>query len=395
MFIMYVVAFLIVIYLILKATIKIKYHFWSVQPVFHTYDIHHWLFPNRVIEYKLPEINKFVNIIDIKTVDYDSMSETDVDEFCDFIKENYLKYKGTDRRSIVEYFKSSNHKAYVSIYREPKTVSMLSRGNTGNSIIERPIRSVISARVLHITFGNKQSFPTYYIENLCVNVAMRGKGVALKAIQTFHYDLRRRNDKINTYLFRRECVKSAIVPLTVFLCEGYVVDNIEVLRLPHASMTVVEVTKNILNLFVEFMKTCRTFLECVVLPEVPNIMNLIESDNISIYGILQDGKLISVYVFRQSASINNNGPVVELVTSLSSCGNLNEIFYIGFTIALHKCSKEWNSKNVWIECLGDSCIITKYLKMRELKPYIESESAFFLYNYASYTIVPNKCFIFS
>jgi len=126
-------------------------------------------------------------------------------------------------------------------------------------------------------------------------------------------------------------------------------------------------------------------------------MNLIETDNISIYGILEDDKLISVYIFRQAAMVYDGGEVVEVISALSGGGGESKnVFYTGFTIALHKCCKEWTAKNVVIKGLGDSDIITDYLKMRDLKPYTESSasaSAFYIYNYVSYTIPSNKCFI--
>ena len=45
--------------------IKIKYRFWSAQPVFHIYDFHYWLFSPDYINKSLPEKNKFTNFKNI------------------------------------------------------------------------------------------------------------------------------------------------------------------------------------------------------------------------------------------------------------------------------------------------------------------------------------------
>ena len=64
---LYLIVSLIILYLVARAFIKIKFHFWSIQPVFHIYDLYYWIKPNQIVEPALPDINKYVNLIDIKT----------------------------------------------------------------------------------------------------------------------------------------------------------------------------------------------------------------------------------------------------------------------------------------------------------------------------------------
>ena len=58
----YIIFGILLLYLILRGIFKIKFHFWSVQPVFHIYDLQHWCNPYKVIETELPTVNKYVNI---------------------------------------------------------------------------------------------------------------------------------------------------------------------------------------------------------------------------------------------------------------------------------------------------------------------------------------------
>ena len=55
----------IVLLITFKCYIKIKYKFWSRQPVFHTYDLHHWLHPKGIINPELPNSDKYCNFISI------------------------------------------------------------------------------------------------------------------------------------------------------------------------------------------------------------------------------------------------------------------------------------------------------------------------------------------
>ena len=388
----------IIIYLILKAFIKIKFHFWSLQPVFHIYDLQHWIRPNRVICNQLPEMNKFVNVVDIKTKRIDEMSDEDISNFCVFIRDNYLRNKHAeylpDEHHIMEHMKGTNHPSYVSVYYRPSqylhsssSTESLTKINTNTDIY-----SVISARILHITLKNIANFPLYYIDNLCVNPAMRKKGVAPKAIQTLHYHLRRKNETVRTFLFKREGEMTAIVPLTTFMTYGYNVQSIERVKLPHASMTMLEVTTKNLALFVDLLQNVRDSYECVIVPEVTNISNMINNEVLSIRGILEHGKLIAVYIFRDAATQYDGERALELVSSICAC-HFDEIFYTGFTHALDCCCKDWKSTKIIIDGVGDNEKIINFLAERTITHFLSSPSAYFLYNYVSYACPPDKCFL--
>lgn len=376
------------LYLILKAFVKIKFHFWSAQPVFHIYDLHHWLRPNQIVEHEVPHIDKYVNVIDIHTTVVSEMTPETVSEFCNFIKNNYLRNKQIkylpEETHIMEYLKGSNHPSYVSIYQRPKVAFQCHA--------EKVIHSVISARILHITLKGQSSFPIYYIDNLCVEPTMRKKGIAPKAIRTLYYELRRKNKQVNTYLFKREGEMTAIVPLTTFQCKGYDISCIEPMELPHASMALIEVTAKNLHLLTDFVKMKAPTLDCVIVPEVANLANIINSNIMSVYGILEAGKLIAAYVLRDAATSYDDEASMEIVCSLSACP-FKEIFVSGFSKAISICSKKWKCSKVLIEGLGDNNVLAEYVERREFKPFMTSPSAFFLFNYVSYTLESDKCFI--
>ena len=109
---LYIILIILLLYLILRGIFKIKFHFWSIQPVFHIYDLQHWFNPYKIIETKLPSINKYVNIIDIRTYSIDEINETDIKNFCNFLKSYYLRNKRSEylpeEKHIMEYLKFTN-----------------------------------------------------------------------------------------------------------------------------------------------------------------------------------------------------------------------------------------------------------------------------------------------
>ena len=59
MLLLYYVIIVIIILTILIAYFKLKYPFWSKQPVFHFHNLYYWMFPPGIIQNEMPEKNKY------------------------------------------------------------------------------------------------------------------------------------------------------------------------------------------------------------------------------------------------------------------------------------------------------------------------------------------------
>ena len=60
------------------AYIKIRYHFWSTQPVFHYYNIMYRIRPPGKISKSIVPINRYTNIIDIKTHNASELNDSKI-----------------------------------------------------------------------------------------------------------------------------------------------------------------------------------------------------------------------------------------------------------------------------------------------------------------------------
>ena len=190
---------------------KIKYQFWSIQPVFHIYDLHFWLFPNQIVNPSLPKINKFVKLMDVETFNIKNCPSKILTDSCLFIKENYLRSKYAEylpnEDDIVSYLQTQNNNSFLSIYWD-------------NPVTKSNIIGTITARPMYITFKNNnnknKNFIVNYIDNLTVKKSLRKNGYAPRLIQTHHYHIRHLNLENNICLFKREGEMTAIIPLTTF-----------------------------------------------------------------------------------------------------------------------------------------------------------------------------------
>ena len=393
MWYLYTILIVLFIVIIIKAYIKVTDPFWYSQPVHHVYDVFSRFRNNTVININKPTANKYVNIINVKTMRIADMDDDDIVKACDFITNNFLRvkdfieYKPT-KDNIVGYLNAANHPAYINVYKIP---IMRYDAESNKYVNDEEYCSVMTARPLMVTLISIEPFPTYYVDHLCVKPEMRGKGLAAKSIQTFYYNVSRDYSKINTYIFKKEGKLTGIVPLTIFNIKAFNIIDIPNIAFPHDAYKLITIGIENVQLFVELIKRKGSYFMCTILPELTNLLNNIKLNNITIYGIFLHGDLISVYVFRDAAIYYNNKKTVEILGSIEECDT--NIFVAGFTQALHLHRKETTSEKLIMDETGGNIIVTNYLSTVSINPFLISNGAFYFYNYIAQTLPPSKCFI--
>lgn len=399
-YLIYVFVVLIALYIILTAYIRVKMHFWHTQPVFHIHNLKYWFNPPGTINASPPPVNKFVNlknntlinVEDIRNGDISNgyISADSITSICQFIGNYYITHESASYKpsetDIMAYLQCSNQPSFFNIYKEDPLPFMA----------ETDMIGVISARLLNVTLKKKKRpiyFPVYYIDNLCVNTGYRKKGIAPEMIQTLHYRISRENPKVNAYLFKREGQLNAIVPIVCYDTHVFDLSNFQVDTLLTASMTLVEIGPSQLNLFIAFIKEQTQKFDCIVLPDVSNVLNLIKLGKIKIYGILFQGELIAVYIFRLLELYYEEKKAVECITILSS--ESADILTAGFNMSWEKIKAEAKCSIVFIEGTAHSDAVIKALKANpQVQLNFKSPTAFFLYNYASYSVKSTKALLF-
>jgi hypothetical protein len=284
---------------------------------------------------------------------------------------------------IFEYLKSfdKNH-SYISL--------LFNKQNINDPVINyNKILGVISGYSLNVKI-NKDDFKCYYIDNLCVKKNNRNKGNAPKLIQTHHYNSSHMNKNIRVYLFKREVKLNNIVPLTLFNSYCYNIINIPKLDLVHNNMNIIQIKNNNLILFIDIIKKIYSKYNCIVIPRYELINNLLDKDKLLIYGIIENSSLSAIYIFRNTPIYDdNNMKITECLCSVSLC-HYEEIFVRGFTLTIHNIREKYKIDKLIIDNVSNNNIIINYFKNQKIKYSFDFFNAFYLYNYATYSINNNN-----
>ena len=379
--------------ILFKLFIKYKFKFWAYQPVFHYYNLLYWVSSSGIINNDLPRPNKYCNFFNIVTNKYEERKERELREIISFLQNYYYKTKTSHYNptldSFVSYFIGNNTSSLISTYYINKSLL----NNKDLSVSDyKEIVGVMTTRPVNITIKNKNTFRAFYVDNLCVHHDYRKKGIAPQIIQSHEYIQRHQNKKIPVSLFKREGEITGIVPLTIYKTFQFSISPIISFPLPHSAMSLIQITKLNMSLFIDFISKQKKNFNCFILPDLTNLLNLINSKTIQIFGIIQHHQLISCYLFRDSHMIYNKDKAIELFSSISNCST-ERIFINGFTLALKQFAKELDASLLTIENISHNSCIINYIKSLNNSSRLESPTAYFFYNYRLRPISFDKTFI--
>jgi hypothetical protein len=354
------------------------------------------IWPPGIINHNLPEKNKYTNFKNIETIVYDKITELRVNRLVNFIKLNYLQNKDNifspKLENIAPYFQCHNSMSFISFYNEENNLMDLKKGTI---IEEKKLIGIMTTRPIHIIINNGQSdskFDAYYVDYLCVDKSYRKKGIAPQIIQTHHYNQSHLNNKIRVSLFKREDELTGIVPLCVYSTYGFSVNNWNKPQELHSAYKLLEINSQNFHSLFDFITNNQNYFDIFIYTEVTNIINLIKTNNIYIYVIIYNDKIICAYFFRKTCVfIEKNMEVLSCFASINNCTDVS-IFIQGFKISFWKIASEKYFGFSAIENLSHNNIIIDNIKIKTA-PLIISPTAYFFYNFAYNTFKPNKVLI--
>ena len=380
---------------------RIKYGFWISQPVFHCYDILYMVFPRGIINSEMPKINKYTNFKNINTQVYSEISELKITQFTNFIKMNYLRNGDNifipNKENIMSYFKGHNFPSFFSFYTEDRSIQDL---NNNTIITDKNIIGLITSRPLHVTINNinnksliKNDFYVYYADYLCVDKFHRKKGIAPQLIQTHEYNQRHKNPNIIISLFKREDELTGIMPLCIYKTFGFdVLKWQKPSKLP-AIYSIIEICKQTMHLLLEFMIENKVKFDIIIVPEVANLLELINSKNLFVNVILFKDKICCAYFFKKTCTlIEKNMEVLSCIASINNDILSNDIFIHGFKIIFWNIAEKYNFGFSAIEDMSHNNVIIQNIILKT-RPQIISPCAYFFYNFAYPTFNKNNSFI--
>jgi len=386
-YIPYIIIFILLIVFTVFFYIRVKFGFWVYQPVFHIYDLYYYIHPIGIIKHSLPGKNRYTNFKNITTYISTHLHEYQIQKIIHFIRENFYREKNGNflpsQNNIYPYLINNQFKSFISLYTEDDKLL----DKKGKIIDNRRIIGVMTSKSLNIFIKKDNiSFDCYYIDYLCVKKGCRKKGTAPQIIQTHHFNQSHLNKKISVSLFKREGELTGIVPLCVYDTYGFPVTSWTKPIDLSADYQFVLVNKTNISLFAHFLTEMREQFEITICICLSNLIDLLETNNIFIYMLVQNDEIQSCYFFRKTCVIYDG---LESLSCFASINNTEtEIFTYGFKISFWKVAEKNNFGYCIIENISHNHLIIDNLLLKTL-PDSKSPTAYFFYNFA-YTTFSHK-----
>lgn len=397
----------LLVFLITLLYLKLKYGFWVSQPVFHYYDFSYYLYPPGIIRIDLPEKNKYTNFKDITTTIYNEVTSIQRLEMIHLLQQNYLR-KGEniflpESTNVFPSFEGLNHESlfiengkkekntkkenpsFFSFYWEKSLLTDLKKG----TIIEnKKMIACMTSRPMKVRIlkGNdpNATFMAYYVDYLCVDESYRKKGIAKQMIQTHEYTQRHLNPNVQVSLFKREGNLKGIVPLCLYTTYGF---SVLTWRKPAPlppNYSFLEFSNQNLHLLRDFLKENEHHFDILLESSFSNLLELIQTKNIYICGVLEREKdvVLCVYFYCNSCVfIEKDMKVLTCYASIKSNACSKEIFIQGFKNTFWTTADKNNFGFCLVENISHNHWIMENLLIKST-PILKNPTAYFFYNFA-------------
>jgi len=374
--------FLLVLYILFLASMRIYHPFWSIQPVYHFYDLK-YLWKSGVIDKNLPEKNRYVNITNVEVKNIKDITNYELKKSVYFIQDHYLNLKDIvykpSIKNISSYFENHNDNCYFSFY---KKVNYLVEKKSDDVLSPKEIIGLVTSRPIYLHFFKKskqKSLNVYYIDYLCLHKDHRNKNIVPELLQTHEYKQRRLNRKVNVCLFKREDHIMFIMPIVLYNAYCYEMKNIINKPLKQCYKCKLINNKNS-NLMLNLLDKIKNKFSLFAIVSLSNILTLIENKVYYVYVLIYNNEAISLYFYRDTMVYYNNKPTVELFASICNC-NI-DLFYFGFIKSYINISKYLKAPYLILEELSHNVYLNKYLENNE-NILFKTPYSYYLFNYSS------------
>lgn len=357
----YISILLFIVFLFLY--IKIRFPFWSKQPVFNVYNIYYWILQPGIINHIVNEKSKYIDRAHIKFRYYDTLTKKERTSLATFINKNYLNkehihYHPT-KQNVDAYFKHTVKPIY-SFYKLKYTKRLI---------------ACITGRQLSVELPNKQ-FTCYYVDYLCIHKDYRKKGYAEKMIQTHEY-YQRKNTNILVSLFKKETNLHLIVPLVIYKTYKFDMTLWENNVYFANNLRLIKVTKKNIYDYWDIIYKNNSFSKIIC--NISTLIELIETNNIIIYVLknITENTPMAIYMFKDNVTTYMNNHIIECIGSVNT--TTKALFVDGFSFLLKKIKQSYTY--LFIENLSDNYLLIDKIKQKH-EPVQVTTYAYYFYNYA-------------
>lgn len=403
-YILWISLFTLLFIILYMAYIKLRYPFWNIQPVQHSY-FYQWTRTPDYIQWK-PVKTKFYDSMQIETIPYSDLPDETKKEMVNFLHCHYLKSENmlfvVKKTDLDELFNGHIHPSFVSLfyethYRRPNRGFIYTNVDENQLIQNKMPDGLITARYAVFRFNHNGSngsmIPIYYWD--FIGSKRDDPGHIHKLIQTHEYNCRKKNPDIYASLFKKETdLCDGIIPLVRFSTSVFYLDNSKLRQLP-MGITIGN-KKSVVQEFVENIEQTEMFTIWSISEN--SMFNTAKIDTPYTYYLQQKNTVLAAYFFQNTMTQHEytDFPAIRLVGTIRNTKH-EGIFVQGFYHAIREFMKTQNAGSlrvILVDGISHSApIIENMSKHHEL--WSSFPTAFYLYNYScpDIPISGNKTFI--
>lgn len=354
--------------------IKVKYRFWSSQPIFHIYDIRYWLVPPGIIQRGIPCKTKFYDD-NITFHIIEKMKRIERSLLYGFIKMHY-NYLGnnnaTYRYSKRDFFRLYTHASLRSSYKSKK------------------IQSCLVSRPLDCSIGRNR-FVISYLDVLCTRVGYKRMGLGSRQIYT-HYLESRKSNNYGIFLYKGCGSPGIKVPLTTFNTYSILAKywNIPNRDIP-INISVHVINSSNCGLVLDFMKELKNNFDCYIAPNYTQLLTMVSNGYIIPTVIFDNNIVIAATFFRNPGVSVKEGNIIECIGSYCR-DDYKEIFKTSFSNSVALIQRIYKFSIIRIENISYNYLLLKTILERSV-PKGNEVTQYFLYNCAITPIFSPNAFI--
>jgi hypothetical protein len=401
--------------------IKIKYPFWNGQPVYHIYDFwRQWITEPSII-HVLPLKTKYYDKMKlVETFKYQDIDRPLLQQMVKHLQHHYIPSDriiyNLEEPDFRSYLVGQSETSYISVFNQITLSNPATKPTNWDELvnsenIQKNVIGLISSRYTHLYMLNKQNamiqYGAYLQDYVCLHRKTPQNIRTLFDTHVYNHRVLNPDIKISILKYENELL-DGVVPLVTYESRTYF------LRLPQfnplpTNYNLAQVTKTTTDVLHDFWtgflantSLPPSLFECMIFPEIGNILSLIKSHNMWVFCLKRGDYVYAIYVLKNAHTnyeemddvTGNGGNTLYLVTSLCNTDS-PDLFYHGFLQSVREVMRiHPHFKMVTMDVIGHNIgLIQKWELTHEA--VIRTPAAYYLYNMVCphMPLSPSKCFI--
>ena len=387
--------------------IKIRFPFWNVQPVFHSYDF--WRYYTRtpfVIQKSYPLKTKFCKFENVLSLTQSEISNENITKCVDILQCHYISSDRVlftiDSKTLQSLLLGNDGSPLLSFYLEKKYLIVDDLSNNSNSqiVIEKNPIGVMVSRPVHFYFisslsklSNNETSYTHILGNvwdfICINREHKNKKLSRNLIQTHEYNQRLKYPDSPISIFKKETeLCEGIVPLTKYKTYTYYLRNIQLEKLPE-HFIITRIQKENQDILFDFLtglsnSSSPKFFTFCAIPNISNLISIINNNDLYVYCLRRGQHVYGIYFIKDN-HINyedfENGNALQLIASIDN-SNSPELFGLGFMQTIRSIFR-LKKKKFQLMLIEETSHNIRLLREwnKKFSPILENDTAYYLYNF--------------